>query len=239
MTPIRIHPLDLGKITRPKIQFYFEFAELFNTLEVPLIAWYIEGASKRILVDTGGVDPELAAHWQPYTRRAEQTIQNALGKIGVRCEDIDIVINTHLHWDHCGGNIYFPQAQFIVQEEELHSARNPLPLHAGGYLADVANASYFKPVVGDHEIVAGVKVIHTPGHTTGLQGVLVEADSTKYFISGDTVGLFACMEKEPPVVGGIYVDLRDFYTSLKNIRDLGAFVLPGHDFKVFDREVYA
>lgn len=238
MPSIEIHPLNLGTITRPKIQFCFEFSELFNMVEAPVIAWYIEGAGKKILVDAGGEDADEANDRTLYTQTAEQKIEVALGKLGVTCEEIDIVINTHLHWDHCGGNNRFPRAEFIVQEEELRIAQDPLPLHAGGYSSGAITETRFTTVKGDTEIVSGVSALLTPGHSTGMQGVLVEAEASKYFICGDTVGLFECLEKDPPTVGAIYVDLRDYYASLERIVGLGAVALPGHDPKVFDRKVY-
>lgn len=238
MGQIKIHPLNLGTITRPKVQFYFEFSELFNMVEAPLIAWYIEGSNKKILVDSGGEDSEEVTHRTLYTQTADQKIEAALGKLGVKCEQIDLVINTHLHWDHCGGNGRFPRAEFIVQEEELRIARDPLPLHAAGYSSEVVNETCFTTVKGDTGIADGVSVVFTPGHTTGMQGVLVQEETTRYFICGDTVALFECLEKDPPVVGAIYVDLREYYASLKRILGLGAVNLPGHDSKVFDRGVY-
>ncbi len=238
MASIKIHPLNLGTITRPKVQFYFEFSELFNMLEAPVIAWYIEGADKKILVDTGGEDADEVTNRTLYAQTADQKIEAALGKLGVECEEIDVVINTHLHWDHCGGNNRFPRAEFFVQEEELRIARDPLPLHAGGYSSKAIEETRFTTLKGDAEIVEGVSVLLTPGHSTGMQGVLVEAETQKCFIAGDTVALFECLEKDPPVPGAVYVDLRDCYASLKRIRELGALALPGHDPKVFEREVY-
>ncbi len=238
MPPIRIHPLNVGTITRPKVQFYFEFSELFNMLEAPVIAWYIEGADKKILVDTGGEDADEVTNRTLYTQTPDQKIEAALGRLGVTCEEIDIVVNTHLHWDHCGGNNRFPQAKFLVQEEELRIAGDPLPLHAGGYSSEAIQKTRFTTLRGDTQIVDGISVLIAPGHSTGMQGVLVEAETRRCFIASDTVGLFECLEKSPPVPGAVYVDLRDYYSSLERIRELGAITLPGHDPRVFDREVY-
>jgi glyoxylase-like metal-dependent hydrolase (beta-lactamase superfamily II) len=238
MGNLKIHPLNLGTITRPKLQFCFEFSELFNMVDVPLIAWYIEGADRKILVDAGGEDAEEVTTRTLYKQTADQKIEAALRRLGLRCEDIDLVVNTHLHWDHCGGNGRFPQAEFIVQEEELRMARDPLPLHAAGYSSAAVRETRFTTVKGHTEIVPGVSAIFTPGHSTGLQGVLVEGKTQKYFVCSDTVGLFECLKRDPPVVGAIYVDLRDYYASLKKISGLGAVLLPGHDPKVFDRDVY-
>jgi glyoxylase-like metal-dependent hydrolase (beta-lactamase superfamily II) len=83
-----------------------------------------------------------------------------------------------------------------------------------------------------------VNVILTPGHTYGLQGVLVEGKARRIFIAGDTLPLFANLEQDPPAISNIFVDLRKYYESLDKITRLSAFILPGHDFRVFERKVY-
>lgn len=237
MASLRIHPLHLGTITREKSSFGYRL-EPGQKVEAPLIAWYIEGASKRILVDTGGADPSEVPRRSPYRRDKNQSIDNALRKLGLRCSEIDIVIITHLHWDHCGGTDKFPDAQIIVQEEELISARSPLPLYYfEDYKRFVDNINY-TVISGDKQLVEGVTVFFTPGHTYGMQGVLVDAETRKYFIASDTIGLFECLNREPPLISGVYVDLRKYYDSLAKITKLSAFILPGHDFKVFGKEIY-
>ena len=238
MSEIKIHPLNLGTLTRPKVLFHYNFSELFNMIEVPVIAWYIEGADKKVLVDTGGVDPEQMTHLAPYAREADQTIDQALKKIGVECSDIELVINTHLHWDHIGGNSYFPNAEFVVQKLEYEMSQNPPPVYAGAFLNDVIENTRFTFVEGEQEIIRDISVIPVPGHTEGIQGVLVKAASTDYFICGDAMGLYENLETEPMASSGVFVNLRDSYASIDKIKALNAVALPGHDIKVFDKAVY-
>lgn len=237
MSFIKIHPLHVGTITRQKSTFGYRL-EPGKVIDAPLIAWYIEGAEKKILVDTGGGDPAGQPKKAPYRREEGQSIENALGRIGVGVDDIDIVITTHLHWDHCAGNGLFPKAQNIVQEEELRTAKNPFPVNAEGYIPSMVKDIRYTVISGDSQIVAGVSVILTPGHTYGMQGVLVRAASREYFIAGDTIGLFECLDRDPPLISGVYVDLKKYYESLERIKALSATVLPGHDMKVFDERVY-
>jgi glyoxylase-like metal-dependent hydrolase (beta-lactamase superfamily II) len=209
-------------------------------MDAPLICWYIEGSDQRILVDTGGGDPGKAhPRWAPYKRERDQAIENALKKKGLRCEDIDIVVNTHLHWDHCAGNGLFPNAKIIVQEEELESARSPFPIIAYGFIKSMVEKINYTIISGDKEIAEGVTLILTPGHTYGMQGILVEAEKQRYFIAGDTFGLFKNLETDPPLISGIYVDMKKYYESIQKIAKLSAYVLPGHDFKVFEKETYS
>jgi glyoxylase-like metal-dependent hydrolase (beta-lactamase superfamily II) len=236
---IKIHPLYVGSITRQTMVFGY-WLDPGKVMDAPLIAWYIEGSDKRILVDTGGGDPsKIPPRLNPYKRENDQSIENALKKIGVNCEDIDIVIATHLHWDHSAGNGLFPRAKIIIQEEELRSARSPFPINVHGYIKSIVEDIDYTVISGDKRIARGVEVIFTPGHTYGMQGVMVEASERSYLIAGDTFGLFRNLESNPPLISGIYVDLRKYYETLEKISKLSAFILPGHDFKVFERKIYS
>jgi len=240
MSSLKIYPLHLGTITRQAMSFCYQL-EPGKLMDAPIISWYIDGSDKKILVDTGGVAPSKAhPRWAPYRREEGQSIENVLRKFGLACEDIDIVIMTHLHWDHCGGNGLFRKAKIIVQQEELTAARSPFPIsaHTFGHIRNMIEEIDYTIISGDKEIAEGVTAILTPGHSYGMQGVLVEAKNGRYLIAGDTFGLFKNLEQNPPMISGSYVDLRKYYESIEKIMKLSAFILPGHDFKVFEKEVY-
>jgi N-acyl homoserine lactone hydrolase len=238
MSSIKIHPLRLGTITRHNNVFAY-WLEPKTIIDAPLIAWYIEGSNKKILVDTGGGDPlKMSTRFQPYRRENDESLENALQKVGVRLDDIDIVVATHLHWDHSGGNDLFPKAKIILQSEELRTARSPLPAQEHGYVKRLVEDVNYTVISGDQKIADGVQVMLTPGHSYGMQGVLVEAAERRYFIAGDTYGLFRNLASDPPLISGIYVDMRMYYESVAKISKLDAFILPGHDVRVFDRSEY-
>jgi glyoxylase-like metal-dependent hydrolase (beta-lactamase superfamily II) len=242
MANIRIHPLHIGTISRHKDSFTFKLG-YGEKIDVPIIVWYIEGAEKKILVDTGGCDPEdpgLKPWVSPYVRPAGQELPNVLKtKLGLTPDDIDIVLMSHLHWDHCCGNDLFPKAEFIVQEKELESARNPIPILSPIYVKKFIDDFPYTTVDGDKEIVDGVSVIFTPGHSEGFQGVLVEAESNRYFLAGDNIALYDSLKHNPPWPSGLYINFRDYYASLQKITELGAKILPGHDMMVFEKELYS
>lgn len=233
-----IYPLNLGTITRSMSGFGYGFGP--EKVDVPLIGWYVETSDKKILVDTGGGDPLTAIpRAAPYYRKKEQALENALGQLGIACQDIDTVVVTHLHWDHCGGNDLFPQAEKIIQKEELESARSPFPITADGYIEKMVHDIDYTVISGDEQITNEVKIVFTPGHTYGFQGVLVSAGSGKIFIAGDTFTFFENLERTPPLISGFYVDLKQYYNSIEKIAQLSPdLILPGHDFKVFKQKVY-
>jgi N-acyl homoserine lactone hydrolase len=241
MSGIKIHPLHVGTITRHKDSFTFKLG-YGEQIDVPIIVWYIEGADKNILVDTGGCDPEDPAlkPWvSPYAREPDQELSLLLkNKFGLHTEDIDLVIISHLHWDHCSGNALFPNAEFVVQKKELAAAKDPIPVLSPIYVKKFIQDFPYTTVDGDKEVVTGVSVLLTPGHSEGLQGVLVEAANNRYFIAGDNISLYESLDHDPPWPVGLYVDFREYYRSLERITKLGATILPAHDMKVFERPFY-
>jgi len=241
MSSIRIHPLHLGTITRHKDSFMFKIGYGVS-MDLPILAFYIEGADKKILVDTGGSDPRDPVEARlrgPYVRTKDQEIVTALRKkVNVAPEEIDIVINNHLHWDHCAGNDLFPNAEIIVQKRELESALNPVPLLSIAYIRKYLEEVKYTTVDGDAEIVKGVSVVLAPGHTEGLQGVLVEAQENRYFLAGDCVPLYESLNHNPPWPNGLFVNLREYYETQMKVSRLGAVVIPGHDMKVLEKPVY-
>jgi N-acyl homoserine lactone hydrolase len=130
-----------------------------------------------ILVDTGvGWPTELVKEWKVVNRHAA----DALAEHDLSPADVRIVINSHLHFDHCGQNAVFKHAPFYIQRSELARARNEGSPTAGWF--DFAGAR-FELLDGDAEIAEGVRVVATPGHTVGHQSVLVDmADGTAVMI---------------------------------------------------------
>jgi N-acyl homoserine lactone hydrolase len=99
--------------------------------------------------------------------------------------DIGLVINSHLHFDHCGQNAVFKHAAFYVQRAELDRARRESPQLSDWF--DFMGAR-FELLDGDTEILPGLSVLATPGHTVGHQSVLVKAaDGTADLLTGDAV----------------------------------------------------
>lgn len=235
MARLRLYPLHLGTIWRPIAKFC-PGLDPDKISGLPLIAWYIEGTDKKVLVDTGGGDPSQAnQRWLPYNREEHQTLESALRKVGIGCEEIDIVVVSHLHWDHCNGNSLFPEAQLVVQEHELRQAR--MPESIGLCSPEIVDLDY-TVVSGDTDITEGVRVILTPGHTRGLQGVLVQCSQRKLFLPSDTLPLYDNLKGNPYIASDISDDRESYTASLSKIASLGAVILPSHDSRVLESRVY-
>jgi glyoxylase-like metal-dependent hydrolase (beta-lactamase superfamily II) len=214
--------------------------------EFPLLAWYIEGQGHRILVDTGAHDPAQGELNPPYMRKPGQDPVARLAVLGVRPEDIDILILTHLHWDHASNIHLFPKARVIVQREELRYAAAPLDPHRGVYQTIPPlspGLGRFEVIDGDKEIAEGVSVHLLPGHTPGIQGVAVRISNAVYFLAGDNAPLvenWNAGEKygAPHWPHGIHVDLEAYFKSLRRMETLGDIIVPGHDWSALKQAEY-
>lgn len=207
--------------------------------EGPVLAWLLKSKNVKVLVDTGAVSPFRAT--DPYfTQAPDQTLEAQLGRFETTKGEITMIINTHLHTDHCAGNAYFDNVPCLVQEAEMAYAGNPLRVHKPAYDVQLKGFN-FQLLDGDREIAPGLQVILTPGHSPGSQAVLVQTAKGLYVIAGDTIPTFENMEvpdDEPFWPSGLYVDLREYYQSLDRLKGLGGFVLPSHDMKVLNQTEY-
>ncbi len=138
-------------------------------LEWPVHGFVVTFPGGAVLVDTGVGGP---AKWLADWRVVNSSVADALDELGMTPGDIGLVINTHLHFDHCGQNAVFKHAAFYVQRAELDRARVQSPQLAGWF--DFMGAQ-FELLDGDAEVLPGLRVIATPGHTVGHQSVLVES----------------------------------------------------------------
>ncbi|HZQ49508.1 MAG TPA: N-acyl homoserine lactonase family protein, partial [Candidatus Dormibacteraeota bacterium] len=156
-------------------------ARIDNLHHIPVHGFVIKHPrAGAILVDTGvGNDDEIIREWKVVNRHAA----DALAEHDLSPADVRIVINTHLHFDHCGQNAVFKHAPFYVQRAELDRARRESPALSGWF--DFMGAR-FELLDGDAEILPGLSVIATPGHTVGHHCVVVETgDGPPDLLIGD------------------------------------------------------
>ena len=135
----------------------------------PVFAHLVLHRTGPILIDTGvGVGH---AFIDELYSPVHQDLDEALARHGVAVGDVTTIITSHLHFDHCGQNQRFSGARVIVQQSEVEAAKAPLYTVPEWAVPDGINLTVIE---GDQEIVAGVRVVSTPGHTPGHQSVLIE-----------------------------------------------------------------
>jgi glyoxylase-like metal-dependent hydrolase (beta-lactamase superfamily II) len=245
-----IFPLDLGTLVSFDQSIFTLLRNQGVKIDAPCLAWVILGGGKKVLVDTGPPEPDWAYRYhRPIKKEPSQEIHTALAKLGLSPQDIDIVIFSHLHWDHSFNLDHFSKATFLVQKAELKYAVNPLPSDKKPYAVGISGVQppWMKvfgqmiPLDGDQEILPGIRVIHLPGHTPGTQGVVVETSEGPWVIAGDTVPLYENWKGDDTldhIPGGVFQNLYDYYFSLKKLEPFGDKILPSHDEKVLKHKRY-
>src|SRR5262245_58350514 len=214
---------------------------------VPVIGFLTAHPGGRVLVDTGVHRQALTdpvgrlgeARSSRFNLRSAPTdeVMSQLQLLGLGPDDVRYVVNSHFHFDHCGGNEFFPRSTFLVQRPEMEAARqalagasiryNPSPI-------DFDHPLDYQLVDGEHDVFGDGQVVLLPtyGHTPGHQSVRVGGGKT-----GDLVlTADACYTRENmdrDVLPNVLWDPAEMSASLARLRDLrdrhGATVIYGHD----------
>jgi N-acyl homoserine lactone hydrolase len=246
-THYTITPISVGTITIDHSQLVWGQG-FGKRVEVPVMMFYVEGGGHRIMVDTGCSDPESAAKYHyPFVRKPEEDPRRAIESIGVSPEEIDIVVATHLHWDHCYNQEMFTNAKFYVQRTELQFAAAPFPIFANAYEAPTAgmvppySKTKFEVLDGDLDLADGLKIVFAPGHTPGMCCLVANTTKGVYYIAGDNVQLYENLEGNRfgrPIPGINFINLGEYYETLRKMLRIADHILPGHDMKVLDQAKY-
>ena len=193
------YPLDGGAFfgVIPKVMWSRKVAaDERNYVQAGLNSLLIRTGKKNVLVETG-MGNKLSERMIKFYGQPAHLLAN-LAAAGVAPEEIDIVINTHLHFDHCGWNTVrskdgkvaptFPRAKYYAPEGEWQYARRPSERDAISYIPDnydpLVQSGQMTLLKGGEEIVPGISVKTFPGHTAHMQAVIVESGgSTACYIS--------------------------------------------------------
>jgi N-acyl homoserine lactone hydrolase len=161
----------------------------------PVCVHVIDHPDARVLVDTGikELRPELADFDALLVPLTEQDFDLA---------GVDIVVNTHLHFDHCGGNHLFAGRPIYVQRQELEDARTQDDYTIREWVE--APGVRYEPVDGELELLPGLRLVPAPGHTRGMQVVVVETGGSPVVVGGDVAVQFVELD-EPTTEGQLRV----------------------------------
>jgi len=229
---LELRLLSDGSFTLDKsLVVYMKYmGEMYEAALKPLLI-LTEGGEK-VLVDTGiGELPESHRKFFPVKRKADENLKAQLLKHGLKPDDIDVVISTHLHFDHCGNNRLFKKARFVVQKDELQYAYEPERFQQTAYVKeffDVEGLNY-ETVRGSSRVCEGVTVMRTPGHSIGHQSVVVESDDGKnYVYCGDAAPIRENLERRN--IPGILYNAHKALESIDRLRRIkNAVYIYSHD----------
>jgi len=177
-----------------------------NRIQLGMRCLLIEHEIGLVLIDTGAGNKENDKFYDIYGIENRGTpgptrLEDGLRQLGVGVDDITLVINSHLHFDHAGGNTTrdakgmivptFPNARYVVQKGEYEYATHTNERTAGSYFphnfVPIQEAGRFDFVDGEREIIAGIRAIPTPGHTPHHHGLLIESEGERAFYIADLV----------------------------------------------------
>lgn len=208
----------------------------------PFSMWVIKGADFSIVVDTA-INAQDYKEYHPSLNKKSvneyMSFEQALNKVGMTPKSVDLVIQTHLHFDHCYNTKKCSNAQVIVQEEEIEFAKNPgffQPIYKKEFLQEVN----FKLVKGNYNIIDGIDLIHVPGHTPGCQAVSIQTRVGKVVITGFcsiNENFYPKKSKYENSIWdemhfslpGIFTDSRKAWNSIMKIKEVADIILPLHE----------
>ena len=238
MTTYRIHPIVMGTKVFDKGMMTYQH-DYGTPYTIPIYSWYIEGADRPILVDTGEMSPIRSDDREAAIGGPIYTFEEGLAKYGLTPADIGIIIHTHLHNDHCENDYKCENAVIYVHQKELERIHDPHPLdfrYLEDYIEDVEENGQLRVLTEDMEIVPGIRVIHTPVHTEGGMTVLIDTSAGTAAITGfcvikenfDPPNTIRAMEMEviPP---GTPVSPYEAYDTMLRVRDMADILIPLHE----------
>ena len=238
MTQYRIHPMAMGSKVFDKSMMTYQFGS-GTPYTIPIYCWYLEGGDRKILIDTGEMSPIRSEDRERSIGGPIYTFEEGLAKWGLKPEDIDVVIHTHLHNDHCENDFKCVNARFYVHEKELTRIHEPHPLdyrYNEEFISDVEENGQIEKVVEDREILPGIRVVHTPAHTEGGLSVLIDTPAGRAVITGFCVIMenfyppkqIKAMEMEviPP---GTLINAYQAYDLLVKVKSMADILLPLHE----------
>ena len=217
-----------------------------NLIPQSLTCMLVRSEGKTIVIDTG-LGPKLTdketVNWR--IDRSAGGLVDHLARLGVAPEDVDHVINTHLHWDHCGGNTRlagdsatatFPNATYWVQRMEWAQASHPDARTRGTYYESnfqpIMRDGRFKLLHGESRFDRHIRCVVTPGHTRGHQSILLESGDWKGLFLADMASFAVHIIRTAWLTAYDVLPLENIKTKMKWQRwavDSGAWLFFQHD----------
>ena len=262
----RIHPILCGTLSIPKDSTTY-LTDRDVELVFPVYTFLLrseDGADPTVLVDAG-VKAADSAFMRSEGREVgppgggPEPLLDGLAEHGVTPGDVDYLVLTHLHHDHVANVPAFPDAELLVQRAEWEAARDPVPILSRVYVEeDLEAVAAADPTLldGGYRLHRDVELLPAPGHSEGMQSVVVRTEAGPHALVGDLAytqhnlnpGLESIVDARgerletnpvdadylPP---GLHVDVRACYTSVRRVRErVGeeGVLLGSHDAEMAD-----
>ena len=238
---MKMHILSGGRL-RMRRGVYVAGAEKHETIYLPVACYLLRHRLGNVLFDTGchpstETDPE--GRWGAMSRAmtvlsgpGDNLITN-LESVGLQPEDIDVVVNSHFHTDHCGCNAFFRKATFICHAHELEAASQENADKVGYLSIDWKLPMPMETIDGQRDLFndGRIVLVPLPGHTPGMTGALVALDrSGEYLLASDAVALRHSLDTDSnPRVTWDHEQACRSMAEVRRIEAGGATVLFGHD----------
>lgn len=216
-----------------------------NRIRLAMNCLLVRAGGKTILVETGA-GAKVSAKFRDIYALEGPFLNERLQDFGLDPTEIDVVINTHLHFDHCGGNTRvekdrivaaYPNAKYVVQRGEFEHAKHPNERDHASYIPDnyvpVETAGKFSLLEGDRAIAPGVELIRVPGHTANMQCVKLSGGGKTALFLADLVPTVAHLPL-PWIMGYDLYPMTTLENKKKWIPEMiqeGWMALFGHDTK--------
>ena len=236
-----VYALKYGERDTTACQFFYREPS-HEPVTLHFYVWLILGGPHPVLVDAGCREADAA----------ERAVRNyvspaaLVARLGVRPEEIPIVLVSHLHWDHWAGHGLFPAAEFWIQRDEVAFWTGPVArfelyrqLANAGALGELVTLNYggrIRMVEGTREVLPGLRVHWVGGHTAGLQIVSVETARGPVVLTSDASHFYRNVERRQPVQ--IITDLPQMLAAFETIHALAGpdrLIVAGHDPEVAAR----
>ncbi len=222
---------------------YHAYGEPDGPLQMDYFCWVVRDGRRTVVVDTG-FDPAVGERRGRTCLIAPLT---ALAAVGVLPETVELLVLTHLHYDHTGHVHAFPNAELVVAERELDFWAGPMasrvqiaaPIEPEEIARVVAadREGRVRRLAGESEICPGVSALCVGGHSPGQLVLVADGADGPVVLASDALHYYEELERDWPFE--IFVDLAETYAAYDTLRELasrpGAALVPGHDPAVLER----
>src|SRR5262245_5727723 len=238
---MKMHVLSGGRLRMRKSVFLPD-APREQTIDLPVSCFFIRHGQGNVLFDTGchpSVAQDAAARWGGLAKLitpifdTKENVIEGLRCLGVAPDDVDVVVCSHLHPDHCGCNEFFRKATVVCHAKEMAAVRAENAEQAGYVAADWDHPQRFDLIEAERDLFGDDRVVLVPlpGHTPGVIGALVNLDrSGAFLLASDSLNLRENLDRDviPRNTWNRDVAAKTF-DEIRRIERGGAMVICGHD----------